>query len=127
MAAHVEFSGPYFDERLDALTEDLQRDLEHDNAQQALSEWHLNLDTSLRHPTGFYESHLAVRSGPGEAYVTDQGVIYGHWLEGDGSRNSPATRFPGYWSARRATQQTQAKVEETSRPAVDRFVRRVNE
>lgn len=126
MAATVEFSGPYFDGRLDAAADELDGALEHDVAQQALAEWHLNLETSLRHPTGFYESHLAMRTGVGEAYATDQGVIYGHWLEGDGSRNSPRTRFPGYWSARRATAQVQGKVSDLAEGPVSRFTEKVN-
>lgn len=130
MAATVEFSGPYFDARYDQACDQLNHDLEDAVAQQALADWHRNLDTSLRFPTGFYESHLAVQSSPsggGGTSVTDQGVIYGHWLEGDGSRNSPKTRFPGYWSARRATAQVQAKVQDLSRHPVDRFTEKVND
>jgi len=126
MAATVEFFGPYFDSRLDAYADEMDRGIEHDVAQQAMAEWHRNLDTSLRHPTGFYESHITMRTSASEAIVTDLGVIYGHWLEGDGSRNSPRTRFPGYWSARRATAQVQAKTGELARGAVNRFVEKVN-
>lgn len=129
MATYVDFSGPFFDARLDHAAEELDYDVEHDVAQQAMADWHLNLDRSLRHPTGFYESHLTMRTSPsaaGGTIVTDQGVIYGHWLEGDGSRNSPETRFPGYWSARRATQSVAAKAPDVAVHAVDRFCRRVN-
>lgn len=55
----------------------------------------------LQHPTGYYQSKITVeRAGTGYR-VTDQGVIYGPWLEGTSSRNSPATRFPGYATFRR--------------------------
>lgn len=59
------------------------------------------LDDVLRHPTGYYRSQIhTVRRG---AHVTidDNDVIYGPWLEGTGSRNSPVTRFPGYFTFRR--------------------------
>jgi hypothetical protein len=51
----------------------------------------------LRHPTGYYESKIAHREISENRYeVHDGGVVYGHWLEGTGSRNYPATIFPGY-------------------------------
>jgi hypothetical protein len=129
MPATVEFSGPFFDARLDVAADELNHDLEDTVAQQAMADWHENLDRSLRHPTGFYESHVTMRSSPsgsGGTIVTDLGVIYGHWLEGDGSRNAPKTRFPGYWSARRATAQVQGKVESLARGPIDRFTEKVN-
>jgi hypothetical protein len=130
MPSHVEFSGPYFDARLDAYGDQLNHDLEDAVAQQAMANWHGYLDTSLRFPTGFYESHVRTQSSPsgaGGTVVSDQGVIYGHWLEGDGSMNSPRTRFPGYWSARRATAQTEGQVERLAQEPVHKFLERVND
>lgn len=55
----------------------------------------------LQHPTGYYQSKITVeRAGTGYR-VTDQGVVYGPWLEGTGSRNAPVTRFAGYSTFRR--------------------------
>jgi hypothetical protein len=55
----------------------------------------------LQHPTGYYQSKITVeRAGTGYR-VTDQGVVYGPWLEGTGSRNAPVTRFAGYQTFRR--------------------------
>jgi hypothetical protein len=46
-------------------------------------------DQVLQHPTGYYQSKITVeRAGTGYR-VTDQGVVYGPWLEGTGSRNAP--------------------------------------
>lgn len=60
------------------------------------------LGTSLRHPTGYYESRITSRAIGHNAYeVHDSGVVYGPWLEGTGSRN-PVTIFPGYHSFQRA-------------------------
>ncbi len=51
----------------------------------------------LRHPTGYYESKIDKRQiGEHRWEVHDSGVVYGPWLEGVGSRNSPVTIFPGY-------------------------------
>lgn len=55
----------------------------------------------LQNPTGYYQSKITVeRAGTGYR-VTDQGVVYGPWLEGTGSRNAPVTRFAGYSTFRR--------------------------
>lgn len=55
----------------------------------------------LKNPTGYYESRISVdRAGTGYR-VSDGGVVYGPWLEGTGSRNSPVTSFPGYQTFRR--------------------------
>lgn len=55
----------------------------------------------LQHPTGYYQSKVTVaRQGTGYV-VWDQGVVYGPWLEGTGSRNAPVTRFAGYATFRR--------------------------
>lgn len=59
------------------------------------------LQQVLKNPTGYYESRITVdRAGAGYA-VSDGNVIYGPWLEGIGSRNSPVTKFPGYQTFRR--------------------------
>ncbi len=59
------------------------------------------LHVVLKNPTGYYESQISVgRAGDGYR-VSDSNVIYGPWLEGVGSRNSPVTRFPGYATFRR--------------------------
>lgn len=64
---------------------------------------HRRLHGVLRHPTGFYESHVVTDLAETESRVTDSGIIYGHWLEGTGSRNR-TTRFKGYFTFRLITQ-----------------------
>lgn len=55
----------------------------------------------LQHPTGYYESRIVKERVAVETYsVNDSNVIYGPWLEGTGSRNSPVTKFPGYHTFR---------------------------
>jgi hypothetical protein len=59
------------------------------------------LDSVLQHPTGFYESQIRDEPlNPWMHSINDSQVIYGPWLEGIGSRNSPVTRFPGYHTFR---------------------------
>ncbi len=83
-----------------------------------------NLRSSLRNPTGFYQSRI--RSEPsGTAWtVNDGGVIYGAWLEGVGSRNR-TTRFKGYSSFRRAAQALQREAPVIAEREVADAVRRI--
>ncbi|MBO3751533.1 hypothetical protein J5X84_36135 [Streptosporangiaceae bacterium NEAU-GS5] len=98
----VDLHGPVFDERARAVMRDYTRHAEDWIGQQGLSEVHHNLDTSIRHPTPYYETKINVRRERGAVRVNDAGIIYGWWLEGIGSRNAPVTRFAGYFSFKRA-------------------------
>ena len=68
-----------------------------------------NLDTSIRHPTPYYETQINIRDQGDASVVNDRGIVYGPWLEGTGSRNR-TTRFKGYASFRRATATLQGQV-----------------
>jgi hypothetical protein len=58
---------------------------------------HKQLRRVLRNPTGYYESHIDTRPLSSTRYeIHDNDMVYGPWLEGTGSRNSPVTVFPGY-------------------------------
>lgn len=59
------------------------------------------MGVAFRHPTGYYESNVKTERAGDVARVHDSGIVYGPWLEGVGSRNSPVTRFPGYFHWRR--------------------------
>lgn len=54
----------------------------------------------LQHPTGYYQSKVTVERAGSGYRVSDQGVIYGGWLEGTSSRNE-TTSFKGYATFRR--------------------------
>lgn len=83
-----------------------------------------HLGRVMRNPTGYYLSHVhVVREGPGYA-VTDDNVIYGPWLEGVGSRNSPVTRFPGYRAFRRASQLMDREAQRIADRIIGRWIRR---
>lgn len=74
---------------------------EHDVAEELAEESERmilkRLGQVLRHPTGYYESRIDTRQLAANRYeIHDSDVVYGPWLEGTGSRNSPVTIFPGY-------------------------------
>lgn len=78
---------------------DYEADVAKAIAEEAEDTWLDRLDLSLRHQTPYYTTKIATRQLSATRYqVHDSGVVYGHWLEGTGSRNAPVTVFPGYHS-----------------------------
>lgn len=71
-------------------------DCERETAEYALNLVQFHLASHLKNPTGYYQSQVDIRYRGGDPEVNDNRVIYGPWLEGVGSRNSPVTRFKGY-------------------------------
>lgn len=94
------FSGPRTNMLLRRYADDCEREV----AEYALNLVHFNLASSLKNPTGRYQSQVQIRHVGGDPEVSDGGMIYGPWLVGVGSRNFPVTRFRGYSSFRRARQ-----------------------
>jgi hypothetical protein len=93
--------GPMFDGRTAAAMHRFQDEISLRIAEQGEKLIRQRLKAVLQHPTGYYESRISVdRAGQGYR-VSDGNVIYGPWLEGTGSRNSPVTRFAGYQTFRR--------------------------
>lgn len=101
MSVSVSAHGPVFDGRADAAAHAFVRDAGQTIASKGADMVQANLGGVLKHPTGYYESNVSAHGN----VVQDGGVIYGPWLEGVGSRNSPVTRFPGYHTFRRTTQE----------------------
>jgi hypothetical protein len=127
MSTEVTFSGPFFDGQMAAEWPRAMEDVADRVSGQALSNVMTNLNSSIRHPTPYYETQIhAERIGATERSVNDRGVIYGHWLEGDGSRNSPVTRFPGYASFRRAKQTLEGQTEGIAEAVMGPHVARWN-
>lgn len=99
----VNVSGPLFDGRAAEAVRDFCEAAKDDIAQQGRADWMRELNANLRHPTPRYELQINVRTEGNARVVNDRRSVYGPWLEGTGSRNSPVTRFPGYRSADTAT------------------------
>lgn len=100
----VRIHGPLFNGRALAETEVITRDIETELAKDAVNKVHAYLGQVLKHPTGYYESHVQTDRAADGNRVTDGGVIYGPWLEGVSSRNQ-STRFKGYATFRRVSQE----------------------
>lgn len=120
----VRASGPLFDGRASSMITRWTRDGGEEIAQWAEQEVHRVLHQVLRHPTGYYESHVRIdRRSPDRFDITDGGVVYGPWLEGVGSRNAPVTRFKGYATFRRVQQRVEARADRMMQAILDRHTR----
>lgn len=91
-------------------------------ADSAKDTWLNNLHGSLRHQTPYYTTKIAKRQISATRYeIHDHGVVYGHWLEGTGSRNAPVTVFPGYRAQARAEATVNAKRGNIARRILRRY------
>jgi hypothetical protein len=119
--------GGLFDGGWEAGIDELMVDLVGAVADTALDTWRDNLNESIRVNNHRYVSETRVtRTTEESATVHDGGSVYGPWLEGQGSRNYPVTRFKGYNSAREATEKVNAKADEVAAPVILRFVEAMN-
>lgn len=121
----VTLSGPIFDARAGEAMKDLQREGAERVGGQGLANVQTLLNASIRNPTPYYETQIAMEAGADTALVHDRGVIYGPWLEGVGSRNA-TTRFKGYHSFRLARQELESQVPALVEPLVAHCVERLN-
>lgn len=69
-------------------------------------------------PTGYAARHIVNRDMGSQHLITDSGIVYGAWLEGVGSRNSPVTRFKGYSIFRRTTRDVQNRAVHIATPVI---------
>ncbi|MFC8862654.1 hypothetical protein [[Kitasatospora] papulosa] len=113
ISVNMNRTGPIRDGRFQRAAGQYSNDLQYAVALHGEDLVQQRLRQVLKNPTGYFQSRITVERGRGGYVVTDGGVIYGHWLEGTGSRNYPVTRFRGYSTFRRV------------KPLVDRDANRI--
>lgn len=121
----VRVSGPLFDGRAVAALDDFADAAEDALAREGVAEVRTVLASSLRNPTGFYESRIRTDFVRGDHVVDDSGVVYGPWLEGVTSANQ-TTGFRGYQQFRRATQALQSRAAQVAERVLPPFLSRMN-
>lgn len=127
MSDEVETSGPWFDGRASDAVRRYVAWTEQTVAEEGARMVKVNLHSVLRHPTGRYESGIRATPDAGHWTASDGGVVYGPWLEGTGSMNSPRTRFPGYATFRRTSSELDAKAQSLVDPVPEEFMGAMNE
>lgn len=105
MSIDITMTGPLFDGRAERAMERACDDARDDIAAYAEERVLMGTSASFKTRTPYYETRITTERVTDEvSLVHDQGVIYGAWLEGVGSRNYPNSRFKGYGHWRAAKQ-----------------------
>lgn len=123
--ADVTVSGPFFTDRNQIVNRMLVKTREA-VAMEGENLVVRNLDDSIRVNQGVYVSSIHTDRKANTNLVTDRGSVYGPWLEGVGSRNR-TTRFKGYFSFRRATQELDKNSAEIANTTAAPFIKELNE
>ena len=128
--ALVQLSGPILEGRAPMIVDDWMRSNLDLIGTLAVDVVRGELDVVLQNPTGYYRSHIQAASrfnaaSTFDVVVDDQGVIYGPWLAGTGSRNYPVTRFKGYAHWRRSAQKIGELARQTTVGTLRQLVRKL--
>lgn len=123
-SVEVTASGPLFDGRAEKAINEAETDWAKNLATIGASMVRTNLNAVLRKQTPYYRTRVEAQPDMPGWKITDNGVIYGHWLEGTGSRNR-TTRFKGYFTFRRTVQQINARAVSVGQQVVARYMGRI--
>lgn len=120
----VTYSGPLWDGAADRAVQDSLNSIEQEVAQQGVNDVKQHLDSVLKNPTGNYERHIVTDRQRNDWAVTDSRVVYGPWLET--GRSNRVTRFKGYATFRKVSQQLDAKAADVGDRVVKRYLGKMN-
>lgn len=123
MSIDIDFQGPLFDGRAERAIEDAcdeARDNISDFAEERVL---MGTSANFKTRTPYYETRITTTRVSSEvSLVNDQGVVYGPWLEGVGTRNRPRPGFPGYHFWRAAKQAVVARGPQIADIAIQRHL-----
>jgi hypothetical protein len=127
MTSTVTIHGPLFDGQARGIISDMCDDIAEAVADDGRELVLINLNDSLQTQTPYYTTMIDIHpdDGPHSMAAGDNGVVYGPWLEGIGSRNAPVTRFKGYASFRRAAQGLEQTAGATAQRVAEPYIARL--
>jgi hypothetical protein len=118
MPVSYRIRGPVVEGKTDPVMARIVRDVDRAVADDLRDTWFKILKSHVRHWTGAYGRRITVKHTAKQSVVTDQGVVYGPWLEGTGKRNR-ATRFKGYHALRQAKEQNKRRAQQIAERVVN--------
>lgn len=124
----IEFTkkGPFFNaNQVEATFAALSDEIRTELAQETLDFLINALKGDFKHPTGRYISNLAIMDTEAATMITDNGVVYGPWLEGVSSRNA-RSRFKGYAEFRKAAAMAENKAAALADSVAAKYVGRLS-
>jgi hypothetical protein len=116
--------GPLFDGRADAAAQQYAESLKKAIGKKSFELVQINLQATLKNPTGFYQSHIKLRSAGSQVRLDDSDVVYGRWLEGISPRNRE-TRFKGYHNFRKTYYQINTQSNVIAKQMLPGYLRRM--
>jgi hypothetical protein len=120
----VKISGPFLDGRTETELARFRDDVLKTIARDAESTLRgLAARNFKTHPSGRWESELATTRRE-NSMVLQNPVIYNAWLEGEGSRNFPKTRFRGYRIWRKTYQLVKASAQSVADEKLKKYADR---
>ena len=123
----IKTTGPLFDGRAVPITLRAERAIEHQIAEHGVNMIRGMLGASYTGPsTGYYQSQIRTDMAVADTAIVDGDVVYGPWLEGVGSRNSPVTRFAGYHTFRKAAQRLNGEAGVIANAVIKPFIGELN-
>lgn len=99
----VHGTGPLFDGRAKPIIDDWLNETVDDLAVKGLDQIQFWMNVYFRDQTPFYATQVIHERAGEDQVIHDQGVVYGPWLAGIGSRNA-TSRFRGYPHWRKTVQ-----------------------
>jgi hypothetical protein len=124
--SYTTVSGPMFDGRASAALKEGGEHSASSVAKLGASMVRTNLNHVLRKQTPYYRPQVSdVKVSAYHTKVTDNAVIYGHWLEGTGRRNS-STRFKGYFTFRRTTAELDMRAKDIVQGVMRPYIQMMN-
>lgn len=113
--------GPLFSGLLQRRIVMAEEDIEKKIAVRGAQKLRARLNNVLKKQTPIYRFKVKANPEPPGWAIHDQGMIYGPWLEGTGSRNA-TTRFKGYRTFRIITQELNAEAPEIANGVVAKWM-----
>lgn len=124
MKITIDTSGPLFNGLAEEAVDDYIDEVKERIGQFAENRIHQVLGNVLRHPTGYYESHIQTERQGNDQVVHDSDVVYGPWLEGVGSRNL-TTRFKGYRTFQKVAEEVDGQAQMIAEEVLQPYLRRM--
>lgn len=123
MSLSIDFQGPWFDGRAERAIQQACDDALDDVAAYAEERVLMGTAAHFKTRTPYYETRITTERVTSEvSLVHDQGVVYGPWLEGVGTRNRARPGFPGYGFWRAAKQAVSVRGPQVAEIAVQRHL-----
>lgn len=121
MEVEVTKSGPLFDGGAARAMTAFVEDATQTTADHGVVLVQQRLGEVLKNPTGFYQSRIDTLRQGNYSTVWDSNVIYGNWLE----RGRAGTRFRGYATFRRATQELDNRAPQIAEQVLPKYLARM--